>query len=346
MTLSGRALNTDEDINEMTEIKIDELRQLCTAALLNTGLKQSDVDVTLDHYLENEISGKSSHGMVRVLQIPAAIQKYGLPTENTAIVKDTGNIVAIDGQMNLGPVVGKAVLDASIKRAKEHGLSLVGANRYLGNSGSMAYYLRLLTDQGLIGLMSCNSESMVTAPAGKEPFIGTNPIGLGVPCEDGNAFIADFATSAIAYGKILVAGAKNESLPEGCLIDKDGNPSINPNDAYEDGAILPLADYRGFALGLFVEMIAMMFGGDVFHREHYGKDGLFIIAIDPSKLSDGYAQRVTEILTHIRNSPPAPGHDKVSVPGDRSHHVLETNLKKGTVDIADKTLMKLKELAQ
>jgi LDH2 family malate/lactate/ureidoglycolate dehydrogenase len=209
----------------------------------------------------------------------------------------------------------------------------------------MAYYLKRLTKQGLIGFMSCNSESMVTAPAGIEPFIGTNPIGIGVPSEQGDDFIADFATSAIAYGKVLVAGAKDEALPEGCLVDKDGLPSTNPKDAYEEGAILPLADYRGFALGLFVEMISMMFGGKVLHRDPYGKDGFFIIAIDPSKLSDGYAAQVSTVLNHIRQSPPAPGHDSVSIPGDRSAAILAETLKRGTVDVADKTLQNIKELA-
>ena len=329
----------------MTEINIKELRELCTTALLETGLAQDDIDITIDHYLENELSGKTSHGMVRVLQLPPAVKKHGLPRQKIEITKDSGNIVSIDGHMNLGPVVGQKVMDESIKRAKEHGVSFVGANSYFGNSGSMAYYLRRLTKQGLIGFMSTNSESMVTAPAGKERFIGTNPIGLGVPSDDGEDFIADFATSAIAYGKVLVAMDKNEDLPKGCIIDKSGKPSINPQDATKDGAILPLADYRGFALGLFVEMISLMFGADVFNTETYGRDAIFIIAIDPSKLSNGFSSKVEHVLNHIRNSTPAPGHDKVSIPGDRSLEVLQKTLSRGTVDVADKTLEKIKALA-
>jgi LDH2 family malate/lactate/ureidoglycolate dehydrogenase len=247
--------------------------------------------------------------------------------------------------MNLGPVVGKMVADESITRAKEHGLSFVGVNNFYGNTGSMAYYLRRLAAHNLIGLMSCSSECMVCAPAGKERLLGTNPIGLCVPSEDGQHFIADFATSAIAFGKVLVAVDKDEQLPEGCIIDKDGNPSTNPKDADRDGAILPLADYRGFALGLFVEMLGMMIGGDVLHNETYGKDGLFIIAIDPAKMSPNFLQRASVIFEQIRSSAPAPGYHTVSIPGDRSAQIFEQNLKNGTVNVADKTLQKLKELA-
>ena len=334
-----------DESNSMTEIRIDNLRTLCLEALTRTGLAQEQAEITVNHYLENECSGKTSHGMVRVIQVAGVLKKWGLPQETPQMITDQGNIAVIDGRMNLGPVVGKMVADESITRAQEHGISFVGVNNFYGNTGSMAYYLRRLAAHNLIGFMSCSSECMVCAPAGKERLLGTNPIGLCVPSGDGQHFIADFATSAIAFGKVLVAMDKDEQLPEGCIIDKDGNPSINPKDADRDGAILPLADYRGFALGLFVEMLGMMIGGDVLHNETYGKDGLFIIAIDPVKMSPDFLQRADMVFKQIRSSAPAPGHDKVSIPGDRSAQIFEQNLKNGTVNVADKTLQKLKELA-
>lgn len=328
------------------QIKIDDLRELCTAALLKTGISAEHAKIVTDHYLENELSGKTSHGMVRIVQIIGAIKDIGIPSQDPKITSDSGNMAVIDSKMNLGPVVGKMVTDESIKRAKQHGLSLVAMSNYFGNTGSMAYYLRRIADNGLIGIMSCSSECMVAAPSGKERLLGTNPIGLCVPSEDGNHFIADFATSAIAFGKILVAMDKDEELPDGCIIDKDGNPSTNPKDAAKDGAILPLADYRGFALGLFVEMIGMMVGGEVLHNETYGKDGLFIIAIDPTKTAGkNYTSRVSEILATIRKSSPAPNNNEVSIPGDRSLAKLQKSLENGTVNIANKTLKKLKEIA-
>jgi LDH2 family malate/lactate/ureidoglycolate dehydrogenase len=330
----------------MTEISIKDLKKLCLSALSKTGLSAEHATIVVDHYLENELSGKTSHGMVRVIQIIDAINKIGLPKRSSEIKSDQGNIAVIEGHMNLGPVVAKMVMDESITRAQEHGLSFVGMNHYFGNTGSMAYYLRRLADKNLIGLMSCSSECMVAAPSGKDRLLGTNPIGLAIPSADGNHFIADFTTSAIAFGKVLVAIDKDEEIPEGCIIDRDGNPSTNPKDAESEGAILPLADYRGFALGLFVEMIGLMIGGNVLHNETYGKDGLFIIAIDPSKLSNGYATQVSNILNQMRESAPAPGHTSVSIPGDRSAEILAKTLKRGTVDVADKTLAKIEELSQ
>ncbi|HPF78933.1 MAG TPA: Ldh family oxidoreductase, partial [Alphaproteobacteria bacterium] len=209
----------------MSEIAIKDLRDLCIKALTRTGLSEEHAAITTDHYLENELSGKKSHGMVRVVEAVKTLNKQGVSKSAPVIDLDKGNIAVIEGNQNLGPVIGKMVVDESIKRAKEHGLSFVGGRHYIANSGSMAYYLRLLAAQNLIGLMSCNSNPMVAAPNGKERLVGTNPIGLGVPSADGQHFISDFATSAIAYGKVMVAVDKGESLPEGCIIDKDGHPS-------------------------------------------------------------------------------------------------------------------------
>lgn len=329
----------------MSEIAIKDLRKLCFQAFTKTGLDDAHANIAIDHYLENEMSGKKSHGMVRVIQVCGAIRSMGLPERAPEIATNKGNIAVIDGHMNLGPVVGKMVTDESITRAKKHGLSFVGMNSYFGNTGSMAYYLRRLADENLIGLMSCSSECMVAAPSGKDRLLGTNPIGLCVPSEDGQHFIADFATSAIAYGKVLVAVDKGEKIPEGCIIDKDGNPSTKPEDAAKDGAILPLADYRGFALGLFVEMIGMMLGGEVLHNETYGKDGLFIIAIDPTQMEKDFVRKAATVLTQMRDSAPAPKHDHVSLPGDRSREALQQSLQTETVEVADKTLEKIRELA-
>jgi LDH2 family malate/lactate/ureidoglycolate dehydrogenase len=331
----------------MSEIAIKALRELCLQALIGTGLSETDAAVTADHYLENECSGKKSHGMVRVVEAVKVLNKNGVSDKAPEIVLDKGNIAVIEGHMNLGPVIGRMVVDEAIKRAKEHGLSFVGGRHYIANSGSMAYYLRRLAEQNIIGLMSCNSAPMVAAPDGIQRLVGTNPIGLGVPSADGHHFIADFATSAIAYGKIMVAVDKGESLPEGRIIDKDGNPSTNPEDAKKDGAILPLADYRGFALGLFVELLAAAIGAATIEKNWFGEDGFFIIAIDPSHLgSAGYTAQVQDILTQIRDSAPAPSHERVTIPGDRSAAVLKQTLASGMVDVADKTLENIQNFAR
>lgn len=331
----------------MAIISIQDLEKLCLHALKNAGLRDQDVEITIDHFLENELSGKSSHGIVRVVEAVKAAQKYGAPNKDPEIEKDTGNMVTLDGHGQIGVVAARHAMDVTIKRAKEHGLALGGVRNYIASAGSMAYYLRRLANQNLIALMSCNSVAQVCPPGGRERVIGTNPVGIAIPGESGEALIADFATSAIAYGKIMVMKDKGESIPGGLLIDKDGNPSTNPADAY-DGAILPLADYRGFALGLMVELLAgPLIGAKAIKKGLYDNDGLFMIVINPEHLGySGITEQISEALHAIKQTPPQPGTDFIALPGERSLKTLNEAKTRGTINVADKTLNNLKVLAE
>ena len=116
----------------MSDISITELKKLCLKALTNAGLAENDADITVDHYLENELSGKTSHGLVRVVQAVGFIKQNGIAKSSPAIALDKNNIVVIDGKMNIAPVLGKAVLEEAITRAQDHGLAMVGGNNYFG----------------------------------------------------------------------------------------------------------------------------------------------------------------------------------------------------------------------
>ncbi len=329
----------------MTEIKIEDLKVLCEKVLTAKGFRTQDTSIIVDHLMENQCSGKASHGMVRLPEIIRTINKHGLSVSDPKICYDQGNIAVIDACGQIGVVAGKYATDQSISRAKEHGLAMVGIRNYIGTSGSMAYYLRRLAHEGLIAIMGCNSVAMVAPPAGKQRVIGTNPIGIAVPGQDEDALIADLATSAIAYGKIMVMNDQGEDVPEGVMIDQDGNPSINPKDAYE-GAILPLAGHKGFALGLMVELLAgPLMGAKAIKQNDYDGDGLFIIAINPHHFGNkDYYSQVSVALKEIIDSRPRAGYECVSIAGQRSEDFLKQTNKSGIVNVAEKTLRDIRAL--
>jgi len=109
----------------MTKIAIQDLKELCTKALLKTGLSQEDVDITVDHYMENECSGKPSHGMVRVVEGIKYIHERGLPPkEGITLAVDNGSIAVLDATMQLGTVAGYRAMEEAKKRAnnRHHGV--------------------------------------------------------------------------------------------------------------------------------------------------------------------------------------------------------------------------------
>lgn len=330
----------------MTSISIHDLKTLCVRALEKAGAPPPDAALAAEHYLENEMSGKASHGIIRVVQAAKLLRKNGASTDTVETVTDTGSLLVIDARKKLAPAACHRAMREGIKRAHTHGLALVGIHNYTANSGSMAFYLRRIAEDGLAAIMGCNSVAAVAPPGGRARMIGTNPVGIAIPGENGDALIADLATSAIAYGKIMVMKDKGQPVPEGYLIDGQGNPSTDPKDVY-DGAILPLAGHKGFALGLMVELLAgPLLGGKALKKDDWDDDGLFMILIDPSRTGrDSVYAEISAALEEIRSSPTRPGETRVSLPGDRSARTLEETLARGTVDVADKTLKDLKDLS-
>ncbi len=330
----------------MSEISIKALKDLSKQALLKTGLSTKHVDITVDHYVENELSGKASHGIVRVIEAVKTIEKYGVPSDEISIVLDKGNITVMEAKGQLGTVAALKASELVIKRAQEHGLAFIGTRNYIASTGSMAYYLRRFTAKGLIAIMGCNSVALVSHPNSKERIVGTNPIGVGFPSADGQDFITDIATSAIAYGKIMVAKDTSEALPEGVLIDNEGNPSTNPEDAY-NGAILPLAEYKGFGLATMIMLLSgALIGAKDIKKEIYDSDGFFMIALDPKHFGHShYGELIQQTLKDIKQTALAPNADKITMPGERSARKLAKSLEDGYINIADKTLTQLQEMA-
>jgi LDH2 family malate/lactate/ureidoglycolate dehydrogenase len=159
---------------------------------------------------------------------------------------------------------------------------------------------------------------------GREGLLGTNPLSFGFPGAEGTAMLVDFATTAVAAGKIAVARAKGTPLPEGAILDKDGNPTTNAEDFYSGGVQLPFGGHKGYALQLVVELLGrVLTGADDFAERNrggpvYGHAGALVVAIDAGIFRDraAYTQGVEETLGKVRAVPPAPGFDRVMIPGE------------------------------
>ena len=115
--------------------------------------------------------------------------------------------------------------------------------------------------------------------------------------------VIDFATSKIAGGWIYAARSAGASLPEDCLIDRDGNPTTDPEDYFDGGAILPAGEHKGYALALMAELIGEALLGAVATEANW-----LVIAIDTRKYqpADRMTTLAEEILADIRSCPPAP----------------------------------------
>ena len=175
--------------------------------------------------------------------------------------------------------------------------------------------------------------------------LGTNPIAIGVPTGDDVPFLIDFATSMIANGKTYVADSENRDLPEGCVVDKHGNPTVK-TAAYNDGGhLLAFGRHKGYALSLFVALLGGL--GGVFNTEAGQMGGLYMQVIDVKAFTplEEYQKGVRAFLDTIKATPPASGFDEVFVPGDFEANIRAHRLANG-IDIPDTIYQQLCECAE
>jgi LDH2 family malate/lactate/ureidoglycolate dehydrogenase len=179
---------------------------------------------------------------------------------------------------------------------------------------------------------------------GSRSALGTNPIAAGFPVEGESPVVLDYATTAIAVGKIMVARAAGKPLPPGLLIDKNGQPTTDPEEFYKEGALLPFGGHKGYSLSVISELFGQALTGADRHQdpvsaeEVFRRSGALIWAIyvgvfRPAAEAKGVAR---DLVTRLRKVPPAPGVESVLTPGEPEARTMRQRTAAG-VEIAEAT---------
>jgi L-2-hydroxycarboxylate dehydrogenase (NAD+) len=316
------------------KIKIEKLNNL----VMETMRKKYDEEYSsrmADLIMFGEMSGRVSHGLVRLLVGASIISQN--PTGEAKIIKVTKLSSMIEGNGNPGMLVGSLACDEVIKIAKENDFGIVGTRGSYTSSGSLTYYLEKIAGEDLIGIVMAESPTSTPPFGGIEPLFGTNPIAFGIPAKP-KPVIFDMGTTAITFGELLNAKALGKTIPEGVALDKDGNPTTDPEKAMA-GATLPFdKSYKGSGLSMMVEI----FAGTLPHSGYAGIDenkgwGNMFLAFSPKLLSDveEFKNRMEKMIDKIRNSRTKDG-SKVRIAGEKTLDTRDKNLKSGEIEIADK----------
>lgn len=321
----------------MKNVNIKEIVELSKRILLKYGLTDSDADIVISHLLEEELLEKKSHGFYRLPSIVRLLQSNNSFADIEIDIAQP-NCTRINGNSNLGLVVAQKACEISIKNSEKHSLTLTVATNYAGTTGAMGYFARQIANNGYISIILCNSEYAVAPWGGKDPIFGTNPIAFGIPT-DNQPIVVDFATSAKSYGELMLAVSAGMKVKEGVVLDKDGNASTDPNDA-NNGCQLPMAEHKGYGLGLIIEILAGIFIGAKAGKDAVlGSDGFVIITLQPDIFVSKslFYNNLNSLIAEIKNSSVAPGFDSIRIPGENAMDKINTNLEKGEISIDNNT---------
>ena len=182
-------------------------------------------------------------------------------------------------------------------------------------------------------------------------MMGTNPIAVAIPALNQPAFVADFATTPIARGKLAVAEKKGEKVPFGFVQDKNGHPSDDPAILKSGGSMLTLGGdrvhggHKGYCLSAIVDIFSAVLSGANFgpfvppsvaylplldKKVGEGTGHFFgAMRIDAFQPADVFKSNMDEWIKTFRSAKPADGYDHVLIPGDPERKAEERNMKNG-----------------
>ena len=203
--------------------------------LKKLGASEEDSELVAEATIDADLKGFTSHGLGRFPQYLISIESGTINLkDNITIEKETPAIALINGNSGFGQAVAYKAMKLAVKKAKEVGIGCVGVHNS-NHFGVTGFYSDIAVKEGVIGTVLANTDPAIAPFGASEALIGTNPIAIGIPSD---SYIAvDMATSVTARGKILESKRKGLELPEGWALDKDGNPTTDPEAALE-GSIL------------------------------------------------------------------------------------------------------------
>ena len=338
----------------MPTIQAERLRGIAAALLIGAGASEEEAAIVSMHSIGANLAGHDSHG---IIQIPTYIDRvkrgHIVPGAAFDVIRESSTTTVIDGNWGFGYAVSERAMSITIDKAKRHSVAAATVFRQ-SHVGRVADYPLMAAQEGMIGVMTADSgrSSKGVVPfGGREPRLGTNPICIAMPSDLEGPMFIDMATSAVAAGKLGVASARGASVPEGWIIDKDGNPSTDPGDLRNGGAVLPLGGpegHKGYGLSVMVEIFSGILTGLGFGHDPSGRhnDGCFMAAfnVEAFRPLDEFKREVTEFAEYLKSTPPAAGFTEVFYPGELEH-LKERQLLEEGISVEDATWDALRGLA-
>ncbi|HEX5328019.1 MAG TPA: malate/lactate/ureidoglycolate dehydrogenase [Acetobacteraceae bacterium] len=330
----------------------EKLRAVTSLIVRRMGSDSNETQEVADHLVRANMAGHDSHG-VGMLPAYVRLLQDGLlvPNQTLETVLDFGALLVLDARRGFGQRMAAEAVRRAAARARELGACVL-ALRNSAHIGRAGTYGELAVAEGMafIGYVNVADHRDIAAPWGcGEARLGTNPFVTAVPGADGPVLL-DMATTTIAAGKARVARNKGVAVPEGSLIDAEGQPTDDPKGFIDDhtGALLAFGRHKGSGLAVMCEIMAGALGGGQ-RAEEPRKGGIlnsmFAVLIDVARIGDRATvlAGVEATRAHIRSARVAPGFDEILLPGEPERRAAAERA--GGIPVDERTWEQVREAA-
>ena len=145
--------------------------------------------------------------------------------------------------------------------------------------------------------------------------------GDGTPEE---TIFLDMALSAVAGNRVDIYRRRGQPIPEGWVLDQQGEPSTDPQARQRGGSLAPIAGYKGFGLALMLSLFTSLLADGPFDYDVQRSDlpnagrSHWFMAIDIAAVVPlaRVAARAGEVAQRVRTARPRAGVDRLYAPGD------------------------------
>jgi len=244
-----------------------KLREFAEKVFIKMGCPADDAKLASEVLLSADLRGVDSHGVARLSGYVRLWETSRInAAPNLRVVHETPSTAVVDGDAGLGLVVAPWAMKVAMDKAEKVGSGWV-AVKNSNHFGIAGYHAMMALENDMIGISMTNASPLVAPTFSLERLLGTNPIAVAIPAYKQPPFVADFATTTAANGKLEILQRKNMETPLGWVQDKSGKESTDANELKSGGALLPLGgdrdhgSHKGYCLGAWVDIFSAVLSG-------------------------------------------------------------------------------------
>jgi L-2-hydroxycarboxylate dehydrogenase (NAD+) len=346
--------------------KLSDLEKLTLNIFKKIGCSPEDARLATEVLLNADLRGIDSHGIARLsgyVRLWEAKRINARP--NIRVVHESPSTAVVDGDSGLGLVVAPKAMEIAMEKASKAGTGWV-AVKNSNHFGIAGHHAMMALQHDMIGMAMTNASPLVAPTFSVERLLGTNPIAVAIPADKQPPFVADFATTTAANGKLEILQRKNAEAPVGWIQKKNGEPSTNPHELKEGGALIPLGSdrehgsHKGFCLGAWVDIFSAVLSGANYGpwvppfvsflappADPVGEGiGHFFGAmrIDAFRPASEFKSHMDNWITRFRSAKTVDGQQAVIIPGDPEREMSKERSTNG-IPINEKVVEDLRLLA-
>jgi L-2-hydroxycarboxylate dehydrogenase (NAD+) len=350
-------------------VRAEPLLDFCVQVFTKMGVPPQDAQVTADVLVQANLRGIDSHGVARLVRYVNGLRDgVMLAQPDQQVVVETPTTITLDAGAGLGQPVSFKAMKTAIAKAQEYGCGFATV-RNSNHYGIAGYYAMMALEHDMIGMSTTNAAVLVTPTFGRNAMYGTNPIALAVPANEERPIVIDMATSTVPRGKLEVYHRQEKPIPLGWATDERGVPTTDAGRVLDNfikragGGLLPLggageesSGYKGYGMGLLVEILSAVLPGAAFLTSVYPKDatgkalpanlGHFFAAwrLDAFRPPEDFKADIDSLIRELKAADKAEGATRIYVHGEKEFEEAARRAANG-IPLGAKVEASLKQIA-